>query len=78
MTLTTNVNPSGNGTVRANPAPNCVTDNTKYSRGTRVVLVASPAAGKSFVNWSGQATGTNPVRPVIMHGNRNVTANFSP
>lgn len=77
MTLTININPAANGTVLANPRPNCVTDATKYSRGTKVTLYATPAAGKSFVSWTG-AVGTTSIGRVNMLGNRTVTANFSP
>lgn len=77
MTLTINISPVANGTVLANPRPNCVTDATKYSRGTKVTLYATPAAGKTFVSWTG-AVGTTSIGRVNMIGNRNVTANFSP
>ena len=77
-TLTINIAPVGNGTVTTSPRPNCVTDPTKFSRGTRVVVVASPASGKTFVNWTGDLTGTQAAKALIMSSDRNVTANFSP
>jgi photosystem II stability/assembly factor-like uncharacterized protein len=77
-TLNITVTPSSSGTVKASPAPNCVTDPTKYSRGTRVVLRATPAPGKSFLGWSGSVTGTPASRAVMMHVDRSVTGTFSP
>ncbi len=41
-------------------------------------LTASANSGYTFLNWTGDATGTaNPVS-VTMNGNKSVTANFSP
>jgi uncharacterized repeat protein (TIGR02543 family) len=64
------VNTDGSGTVnRNNPGP--------YHYGDVVQLTAVPAAGWSFANWTGDATGTsNPVN-VTIDGNKVVTATFS-
>lgn len=68
-TLTVTVN--GNGTVTKNP------DKVTYLHGEQVTLTATPAAGASFVNWTGAATGaTNPV-VITMDGDKAVTANFA-
>jgi uncharacterized repeat protein (TIGR02543 family) len=52
-------------------------DQVTYDHGTSVQLTAVPAPGYSFVNWSGDATGsTNPLT-VTMDGNKNITAHFA-
>lgn len=66
LTVTTN----GNGTVTANPP------GPTYLHGQSVTLTAVPAAGASFVDWAGAATGaTNPVT-IVMDADKGVTANF--
>ncbi|MDI6765500.1 MAG: hypothetical protein QME52_01540 [Bacteroidota bacterium] len=68
-TLTINAT---NGTVTNNP------NQPTYNHGTSVQLTATPATGYSFVNWSGDLTGsTNPVN-ITMNSNKTVTANFTP
>jgi uncharacterized repeat protein (TIGR02543 family) len=62
---------SEHGTVAKSP------DNATYTYGEVVQLTAAPAAGWTFVSWSGAATGTaNPVE-VTMDGDKSVTANYS-
>lgn len=62
--------PGGGGTVTQNPpGPN-------YPSGTTVTLTAVPNAGKKFVQWGGDASGTNPSTQVTMTGNKAVTATF--
>ncbi|MCX7838387.1 MAG: protease inhibitor I42 family protein [Anaerolineae bacterium] len=73
-TLTTNVNPAGGGTISVNPSPNC---GSQYTAGTTVTLTANPSAGRTFLNWSGDASGSANPTTVIMNANKNVTANFS-
>jgi hypothetical protein len=76
--LTTNAAPAGGGTVSANPASgntfgfptNC------YQPGTVVTLTAAPATGRSFTNWTGDASGTSTSVQVTMSGPKTVTANF--
>jgi len=66
------VNVSGQGTVSKNP------DQATYAPGEAVALNASPAAGWSFTNWSGDASGnTNPLT-INMDGAKTITADFSP
>ena len=67
-TLTVNAT---NGTVTKLP------DQTAYDHGTVVQLTASPATGYHFVNWTGDASGTDPTTTVTMDGAKSVTANFA-
>ncbi len=61
----------GSGTVAKNP------DQATYGHGTSVELTANAAAGWTFSDWSGDATGsTNPVN-VLMDANKSVTATFT-
>jgi C1A family cysteine protease len=73
-TLTTSVNPVGGGTISVNPSPNC---GSQYTAGTTVTLTANPSAGRTFLNWSGDASGSANPTTVVMNANKNVTANFS-
>ena len=75
--LTVTPSPNNGGTLAATPLPNvapfagnCIVP------GTVVTLTATPAAGRTFTNWSGDATGTNPSVQVTMSGPKTVTANF--
>lgn len=69
--LTTNVSPSGGGTVSRSP------NAASYASGTVVTLTASPASGYTFTGWSGDVTGTSTSVTVTMTANRTVTANFT-
>lgn len=69
--LTTNVSPSGGGTVTRSP------NATTYASGTVVTLTATPASGYTFTGWSGDVTGTASSVTVTMTANRTVTANFT-
>ncbi len=61
-TLSTNADPSGSGSISADPAPNCGAG--AYTAGTRVSLTAEPGPGRSFDHWSGDLSGSdNPVQP---------------
>ena len=49
-----------------------------YATGTNVTLTATPNSGGSFINWSGDASGsTNPLT-VTLNSDMNITANFGP
>ncbi|MBE0422862.1 MAG: DUF3494 domain-containing protein [Lutibacter sp.] len=61
-----------NGTVLKVPSQ------TTYNHGASVVLTPTAATGYEFTSWSGDATGTNNPLTVLMDGNKNITANFSP
>ncbi|HEX6430568.1 MAG TPA: T9SS type A sorting domain-containing protein, partial [Niastella sp.] len=69
--LTTNVSPSGGGSVSRSP------NATTYASGTVVTLTATPASGYTFTGWSGGASGTNTSTTVTMNANTSVTANFT-
>ncbi len=66
-TLTTTVSPTAGGTVSGAGT---------YASGTVVTVTATPAAGYAFVNWSGDASGTNATTTVTMSANKSATANF--
>jgi uncharacterized repeat protein (TIGR01451 family) len=74
-TLTTDISPSGGGSVSASPPPNCV--GGKYSQNTNVQLTAIENTGYTFSHWSGSASGSANPTTVTMNGNKNVTANFN-
>ena len=67
-TLTVNAT---NGTVTKLP------DQAAYDHGTVVQLTAAPATGYHFVNWTGDASGTDATTSVTMDGDKSVTANFA-
>ena len=66
---TINVDITGSGAVTRNP-------NQGYYCGQQVTLRAVPAAGWIFRGWTGDATGSNPVRTVTVAGDINLTAEF--
>lgn len=70
--LTTNVLPAASGTVVKNP------DYALYAPDSIVTVTASPTSGYEFVNWSGDASGSNLITTVTMTANKTVTANFQP
>ena len=65
--------PSDMGVVQANPLPN---GDGKYTAGTVVTLTVNVAPGDSFVMWSGDAKGTNPVTTITMNSDKQVVAEF--
>ncbi len=67
---TLKVTTQGQGSVTLNPAGGT------YFYGTTVKLKATPAAGWSFVVWSGDLSGTNNPETVIMDSDLSVTATF--
>jgi uncharacterized repeat protein (TIGR02543 family) len=60
---------AGGGTIAANPASNYVQDST-------VELTAQPQSGWTFLNWMGDASGTNPQASVTMDRPKEVQAVF--
>ena len=62
---------NGQGHVNANPRANA------YPTNQSVTLTAVPDAGQSFLNWSGDASGTQNPLLVSMAQSRVITANFS-
>jgi uncharacterized repeat protein (TIGR02543 family) len=67
---------SGSGLITG-PGINCGVDCTEiYNLNTIVNLTAAPAAGSTFVGWSGACTGTG-VCTVSMTASKSVTATFN-
>jgi hypothetical protein len=64
------IDPVGSGTVSQQPAP-------PYGYNQVVTLTAQPNLGSSFVQWTGDATGTNLQTTVTMVSSKSVTAHFS-
>src|SRR5678815_2933496 len=62
---------NGAGRVSASPAGNV------FSTSQNVMLTATPDAGQTFLNWSGDASGTQTPLSLSMSQSRVVTANFS-
>ena len=81
--FTLSVGRSNSGSVSGAPAGNdrrlnCPGDcAAKFTQATTVTLTATPAAGKTFVNWSGACTGTTPTCTVFVTQNASVQAVFS-
>jgi hypothetical protein len=64
---------SANGTVAKNPDQATST----YHEGDVVQLTATPDAGWSFANWTGDLTGSLNPASVTIHGDTSVTANYA-
>ncbi len=64
---------SGSGTVTKNP------DKALYNSGESVTLAATatPGTGATFVNWTGDLTGTTTPVTITMSADKLITANFS-
>ncbi|WP_106928656.1 InlB B-repeat-containing protein [Adhaeribacter arboris] len=61
---------NGSGTVTQEPLQD------SYAYGTKVALAAIPAEGYTFNGWSGDVNSKNPTLPLVMTGDKQVTANF--
>ena len=61
----------GSGSVTKAP------DQATYAQGLTVSLQAAPAAGWSFVGWSGDASGSANPLLVVMNANKSITATFA-
>ncbi len=70
--LSVSVSPAGAGSVVANPP----SASGYYNSGTTVQLTATPAPGCTFVNWSGDATGSSVSQTMAVSVPRSVTGNF--
>ncbi len=70
-TYTLSVNVSGVGQVSLSPAGG------EYPAGTEVTLTATGTLGSSFINWSGAASGNNPITTITMDANKIVGAAFT-
>ena len=69
-TITTSASPSGGGTI---------TGSGTYEYGASCTLIATPAKGYQFVNWTenGTAVSTSATYGFTVTGNRTLVANFS-
>jgi hypothetical protein len=63
--------PLGNGRVTVNPRTNI------YNLGANVTITATADAGQRFLNWSGDASGTQNPLSVTLNQNKTIYANFS-
>src|SRR2546426_391478 len=70
-TYTLSVTTVGSGTVVKSP------NQASYNYGTVVQLTANPAAGRHFVSWSGDASGTANPLSVTMDADKNITGTFA-
>ncbi len=68
-TLTLEV--SGNGTTSPPAGTHA------YAAGSRLSIMAMPAAGATFSGWSGAATGSANPLSITMDGNKSLSANFT-
>jgi uncharacterized repeat protein (TIGR02543 family) len=71
FSLTTNVTPSGGGSVTRSP------NSGTYTSGTVVTLTAAASSGYTFTGWSGDVSGTSASVNITMNSNKTVTANFT-
>lgn len=69
--FTIETNTIGEGTISVTPAKQT------YQCFDNVILTASPAAGWSFSNWSGDLSGSSLQQQLVMEKNYKVTANFT-
>jgi hypothetical protein len=60
-----------NGSVNKTP------NKSSYTSGEEVTLQAVPNAGYSFVNWSGDLSGSSNPVTIVMNSDKSVTANFT-
>ena len=49
-----------------------------YDAGTSITLNATPANGYRFLNWGTDATGSSSSLNLLINGNKNITAKFTP
>src|SRR5689334_12849732 len=70
----------GSGTVTSSPSGlDCIGPNScthAFSLGTTVTLSATPAAGQTFVGWSGGCPGTAAQCVIVANAAQNVSARF--
>lgn len=68
---TLDIDVTGEGTVTKNP------DKPEYTHGEEVQLTALPDEGWSFANWTGDLSGSDNPKVIVMDQNRSVMANFT-
>ena len=64
------INVSGKGEVSKSP------EQAFYYYGDVVELTAQASPGWEFENWSGDLTGTNPVKEITVNSDKHIIANF--
>ena len=69
--ISTHVDASGGGTITTSPSSSTV------KKGTTVIFQANPDATHVFAGWSGDLSGTDNPKSVIISSNMNVGASFS-
>ncbi len=74
-TLTTASNPPNGGTIAVSSAPNC-SAGAAYSVDTSITLTATSNTGYSFINWTGDITGTTSVITTTLNSDKTAQANF--
>jgi len=70
-TLTVNAEPPVGGTVTSSPA------RTVYTANENVTVMATPYNHYTFIGWSGASSATSEEVPIVMNGNKELTANFT-
>ncbi len=78
VTWTLSVDADGEGTVAIDGGALTLPYSEEYPEEDEVILIASAATGWEFVEWTGDATGTNPELALTMDDDISVTAVFSP
>jgi len=68
---TLDIDVTGDGTVTENP------DKPEYTHGEEVQLTALPDEGWSFANWTGDLSGSDNPKIIVMDQSRSVTATFT-
>jgi hypothetical protein len=70
---------TGKGLVTSDPIGISCNDDCSefYDSGAIVTLTATPSSGSTFVEWSGDCTGTDLTCDVIVDQTRNVSAEFN-
>jgi hypothetical protein len=68
---TVSVSASGAGSISLSPSGGV------YDAGTLVTLTAVPVSGGSFLGWGGALSGTSNPTPLLVDGNKSVTASFT-
>jgi len=70
-TYTLNISINGSGSVTKTP------DKSSYNLDEEVTLQANPDASHSFINWSGDLSGSSNPATIVMNTDKSVTANFT-
>lgn len=73
FSITTSTLPLNAGNVYLSPLPG---QDGKYTSGTIVTVYNGPKDGYTFLNWSGDLTGSENPTHILVNGNKAITANF--